>query len=94
MTSFNRGDMTYRQRKGTSFAAPHVTGAIALALSQNSTLDFQQIRELLITSTDKVGDSWDCKECTENCFPNNEVGYGNLNALEFVKNSRKFIKAA
>ncbi len=93
MTAFNRGDLTYKLRKGTSFASPHVAGAIALVLGQNNTLDFNQIRELLRTSTDKVGDKWTCKECTDKCFPNNEVGYGNLNALEFVKNSRK-LKAA
>ena len=40
---------------GTSFAAPIVSGAVALKLSLNPNLTFEQIRDSLIKTADKIG---------------------------------------
>jgi subtilisin family serine protease len=41
------GTTTYTTRDGTSFAAPHVSGAISLMLSANPYLDAESIRAIL-----------------------------------------------
>lgn len=40
---------------GTSFSAPTVSGVIALMLSENQNLTFDEIRNILITTTQQVG---------------------------------------
>ena len=50
-----KGTGGYNYVLGTSFAAPTVAGAIALKLSLNPNLTFEQIRDNLIDSADKVG---------------------------------------
>ncbi len=59
--------------QGTSFAAPHVSGVIALMFQKNPQLTASQIREALIASarTDQY---------TLN-VPNNKWGYGKIGAL-------------
>lgn len=70
----------YRMSSGTSYAAPHVSGVVALMLSVNPTLTPAQIREILHDSCTKLsdytydGNGW-----------NSEVGYGLLNAENAVK---------
>lgn len=44
----------YRSLSGTSMACPHVTGATGLLLSQEPTLTNEQLKELLLGTTDKV----------------------------------------
>jgi hypothetical protein len=52
--------------EGTSYAAPRVSGVIALLLSADPTLDYDKIYEALkITNT-----------------PNGETGYGVVNAIQ------------
>lgn len=55
---------------GTSFAAPHVTGAVALLLSTNRNLDAVQLREMLTNAARQ--DSF------TGSTPNNRWGYGKL----------------
>lgn len=45
----------YTFTSGTSFAAPTISGVIALILSENPNLTFDEIRNILITTTQKVG---------------------------------------
>lgn len=45
----------YTLTSGTSFAAPTTTGLVALMLSVNPNLTFAQVRNILISTTDKVG---------------------------------------
>lgn len=45
----------YSFTNGTSFAAPTITGVIALMLSENPNLNFDKIRNILISNTEHVG---------------------------------------
>ena len=59
----------YVDYNGTSQAAPHVTGAVALMLQKNGTLSFTQIRDFLKSSARPVGGQ---------ALPNNDWGWGKL----------------
>jgi subtilisin family serine protease len=68
---------------GTSMAAPHMTGVIALLFEANERLRRDDIVEILSKTTirdDFTGD-----------VPNNSWGYGKLDALEAVRMAREFI---
>ncbi len=54
-TQINGG---YNFTSGTSFAAPHVSGAIALLLEKYPSLHFDEIRALLMTTTAPVSDAY------------------------------------
>jgi LPXTG-motif cell wall-anchored protein len=62
--------------KGTSQAAPHVAGAIALMLQRNSSLTLPQIKNILRQSAVKTG---------LGIIPNNSWGYGKLNITSAVE---------
>jgi len=63
--------------QGTSFAAPHVSGVIALMLQKNPQLDANKIREALIATA-----RFD--EYTQT-VPNNKWGYGKIDAFASVQ---------
>lgn len=72
---------SYHTGSGTSFAAPHVSGVIALMLSVNPYLTPSGIKNILINSTIKI------KYGTyiyDNSGWNEYVGYGLVNACEAV----------
>jgi subtilisin family serine protease len=62
---------------GTSMAAPHVTGIVALMLQVNPNLTPQQIKNILYRTASR--DAFTGKDS------NNNYGYGKINALESVK---------
>ncbi len=66
-------DGRYNFTSGTSFAAPHVTGAAALLLQKNPELKPNEIKSILVTTTDFVEDAY------ENKFPLEVAGSGRLN---------------
>ncbi|KAF1316980.1 hypothetical protein FI667_g15056, partial [Globisporangium splendens] len=81
-------DSSYRYESGTSMAAPHVTGAIALLLSAKPTLTYTQVKNLLYTTADRSGlgaTGQTCGGTSDSKFPNNQYGNGRLNILTAVK---------
>ena len=70
-TTLNDGK--YNFTSGTSFAAPHVTGAAALLLQKEPDLEPNDIKSILITTSDSVSDAYGNK------FPFEFAGTGRLN---------------
>jgi minor extracellular serine protease Vpr len=63
----------YNLTSGTSFAAPHVSGAAAILLQKNPTLGPQQIKSIISTTADPVSDTFGT------LFPQEISGVGRLN---------------
>ena len=63
----------YSIMSGTSFAAPHVSGAAALLLEKNPGLDRHEIKSILVTTADSVYDAYG------NALSVHEAGSGRLN---------------
>lgn len=64
----------YGIASGTSYAAPHASGAAALLLQKNPNLDIHEIKSLLMTTADPV------KDAAGREFSILETGSGRLNA--------------
>ncbi len=62
----------YTVKHGTSMAAPHVAGVIALILQLFPNASYQEVYQALISSAERVGDA-----------PSNSWGWGKLNAKAF-----------
>ncbi|OWZ09336.1 Serine protease [Phytophthora megakarya] len=84
-------DNIYTITSGTSTAAPHVAGAVALLLSVNSYLTYEQVWTALTTTA--VHDGTIANNVAQSCgntsalttvVPNNIFGYGRLNVLSAV----------
>jgi len=78
---------------GTSSACPQVAGVAALVLSLNPNFTQTQVREILETTTDKIGNY----NYNVNLFNygftqtwNNEVGYGRVNAYSAVQKALNY----
>lgn len=86
-SAFHTTDESYAIWSGTSFACPHVVGVIAMMLSRDPALNYEEIKNILEISTDKnltfVGEI--CGGIEDNEFPNNFFGHGRLNALNAMK---------
>lgn len=63
----------YNMTSGTSIAAPHVTGAVAILLQKHPNLDPLSIASLITTTTDPVSDAYG------NTLPIEMAGSGRLN---------------
>jgi len=71
-TTLNNG--RYNLTSGTSFAAPHVSGTIALLLQKDPSLTPGEIKSLLVTTTNQVSDPYGKQ------FPFEIAGAGRINA--------------
>lgn len=72
------GSSGYANFDGTSMAAPHVTGAIALLFQRNPALTFTDVYNVLLDSADRPAPN-----C--NSVPNNNCGWGRLNVLRAIR---------
>ncbi|MDR1090637.1 MAG: S8 family serine peptidase, partial [Prevotella sp.] len=71
---------------GTSSACPHVAGVAALILSVNPTLTGQQVRDIIESTAQKVGDyNYQTTSGHPSGTWNNEMGYGMVNAYAAVQ---------
>ena len=68
----------YKISSGTSFAAPHVAGTAALILQKNPELTPQEIKSILMTTTDVVYDQFNDR------FPIDVSGTGRVNASNAI----------
>ena len=69
----------YNITSGTSYAAPHVSGAVALLLNKNPDFSPEQIKSILVTTSDVIADEYDQK------FDFNTGGAGRLNVTNAYK---------
>ena len=75
----------YAFTNGTSFSAPITAGVVALMLSANPNLNPYQIREILINTTDKIGD-----DANYNNGFDRYRAYGKLNAGKAVQMAKDY----
>ena len=75
----------YNFTSGTSYAAPHVSGAAALLLQKNPNLHHHEIKSLLLTTVEPVSDAYGQE------FSIHEAGAGRLN-IENAFNAKLIIE--
>jgi subtilisin family serine protease len=86
-SAYFTGDRAYFTMSGTSMAAPHASGVIALMFSANQDLTYSQVVEILQTQADHdLEKTWrNCGDIDTSTFPNNSYGYGKVNALKAAR---------
>jgi subtilisin family serine protease len=80
----NNGTSSYSIKPGTSMAAPHVAGAVALYLSANPGATYENVFNALTTTGDKPTLSNADRNCGTGEWPNMAFGYGRINAARLV----------
>ncbi|KAJ0394021.1 hypothetical protein ATCC90586_002753 [Pythium insidiosum] len=89
-SAYNGSDVEYEYLSGTSMATPHVSGAIALLLSQNPDMALDEIKVALYTTTEQSG-LWSNETCggtSDAVWPNNQFGHGLLNIFHAYQGFR------
>lgn len=84
-SAWNSSDTAYATVTGTSAAAPHVAGALALLLGVNPQLTAESVQALIFQSTDHVGlgpSNYTCNMTSDATWPNNQWGAGRLNVFK------------
>uniref|UniRef100_K3WRQ3 subtilisin n=1 Tax=Globisporangium ultimum (strain ATCC 200006 / CBS 805.95 / DAOM BR144) TaxID=431595 RepID=K3WRQ3_GLOUD len=88
---WNSTDSIYRTISGTSMAAPHVTGAVALLLAAQPDLAIDEVKVALYTTTDQKGlapTNYTCGATSDQAWPNNQFGHGRLNVFNAYEGFR------
>ncbi|KAG7387479.1 Suppressor of the cold-sensitive snRNP biogenesis mutant brr1-1 [Phytophthora boehmeriae] len=92
-SAWNGNNADYRSVSGTSMAAPHVAGTIALALSARPGLCFANLQTILSGATDRStlpATAQTCGGTSSSTFPNNQYGNGRINAQKAVNAALAF----
>uniref|UniRef100_A0A0P6JBF2 Membrane-bound transcription factor site-1 protease-like protein n=1 Tax=Daphnia magna TaxID=35525 RepID=A0A0P6JBF2_9CRUS len=87
-SAWNTGVNNYNSISGTSMATPHVSGVVALLLSAQSSLKYADIKSLLTSTVDTAtlkSTGYTCGNTQDGTFPNNQYGYGRVNAFSAYK---------
>uniref|UniRef100_K3XAI3 subtilisin n=1 Tax=Globisporangium ultimum (strain ATCC 200006 / CBS 805.95 / DAOM BR144) TaxID=431595 RepID=K3XAI3_GLOUD len=77
----------YNTISGTSMATPHVTGVIALLLKAKPTLTYAQVKKAItagVDTTTLASTGYTCGSTADGKFPNNQYGYGRVNAVKVL----------
>src|SRR5690606_38281894 len=75
---------------GTSMAAPHVSGIVALILSVNPNLTFEQVNDIIENTAQKIGNyNYGNAANRPNGTWNNEMGYGLVDAYASVQQAQQ-----
>lgn len=80
-------DDSYKILDGTSMAAPHVTGVIALMKSMDPELTYDRVLEIITSTADRdtlETSGMTCGTIDDTTFPNNIFGHGRINARKAV----------
>lgn len=82
----------YHELSGTSQAAPHVAGTIALCMSMHPDLSAKEAADMVIkaaetSSLQEPDGSTDCGGIAWNVFPNYVYGHGRVDALQICASS-------
>lgn len=80
-SAFRSGDSAYGSLSGTSMAAPHVSGLVALLLDANAGLSIDALRNNLTGNALGIA----ATGCNSSGVPNNIYGYGRIRAFESVQ---------
>ncbi|KAF1322670.1 hypothetical protein FI667_g11095, partial [Globisporangium splendens] len=87
----NETDNAYMTISGTSMAAPHVTGAVALLLAAQPDFTIDEVKVALYTTTDQKGlapTNYTCGATSDQAWPNNQFGHGRLNVFNAYEGFR------
>ncbi|GLD95494.1 hypothetical protein PINS_up004171 [Pythium insidiosum] len=89
-SSWNSGNSGYNTISGTSMATPHVSGVVTLLLKAKPGLTFDQVRDALTKGVDTASlksTGYTCGGTSDTTFPNNQYGFGRVNAAKVVGSS-------
>lgn len=78
----------YAIKSGTSFAAPHVAGVVALLLSVRPGLTYDEVKSTLFSTAEWSwlgATEYTCGGTADSTFPNNQYGHGRVEALAAVE---------
>ncbi|KAF1325311.1 hypothetical protein FI667_g9261, partial [Globisporangium splendens] len=85
-SAWGTNETSYRTASGTSAATPHVAGVVALLLNAKPGLNYEQVKNAIISTADTdlklTGES--CGTTPDGTFPNNNYGYGRINAVRVL----------
>lgn len=84
-SAWNTGTSAFNTISGTSMATPHVSGVIALMLSKRPALTYAHIKTAITGTADRttlLSSGYTCGSTTDKTYPNNQYGYGRINALK------------